>query len=267
MKRKIGVGVITCNRPAFFEKCLASIPGDVVDYIVVVNDGDPLPETNVLTGVSKVIQHPKNLGVGRAKNSALRYLLDQGADYLFLIEDDIVISDKTVFEQYIKASEVTGMSHFMYGYHGPANKQAGIPNPRLVIEYPENVKIALNPHCVGAFCFYTRDILTQIGIFDEVYFNALEHIDHSLLIVKAGKIPAYWWWPDLQNSFTLLSEQACSEVNSSIRPRPDWQENIRKAAQHFYTKHGVNFTTVADTPESTIRERLRTIFKNKTPAH
>ena len=38
----IGVGIITCNRPDFFKKCLDSIDRKWFDYLVVVNDGDDI---------------------------------------------------------------------------------------------------------------------------------------------------------------------------------------------------------------------------------
>ena len=40
----IGVGIITCNRSDFFEKCHKSIKREWYDYLVVVNDGDELTE-------------------------------------------------------------------------------------------------------------------------------------------------------------------------------------------------------------------------------
>ena len=38
----IGVGIITCNRPDFFEKCHKSIKREWYDYLVVVNDGEDI---------------------------------------------------------------------------------------------------------------------------------------------------------------------------------------------------------------------------------
>ena len=36
---KIGVGIITCNRNDFLKGLLTSLPKDVIDELVVVNDG------------------------------------------------------------------------------------------------------------------------------------------------------------------------------------------------------------------------------------
>ena len=262
MLEKIGVGVITCNRPEFFKSCFNSLPREKIDELVVVNDGDVIERPGSISP-QQYIQHTSNRGVGISKNDALKYLVDKQCTHIFLIEDDIIIKRADVFEQYIKASKQTGLSHFMFGYHGPANKRNGVPHPRLVVDYPDGVSINLNTHCVGAFCYYTRELLAEVGYMDEVYINALEHIDHSYLIVKHGGIPAYWWWPDISISCDLLTEQACSEVNSSIRPRPDWRQNIQTGAAHFFQKHKIGFTSVPDSTESDILKKLKQIHANK----
>jgi hypothetical protein len=39
---KIGLGIITCDRPAGLQKALTSLPWEWLDRVVVVNDGDPV---------------------------------------------------------------------------------------------------------------------------------------------------------------------------------------------------------------------------------
>lgn len=257
LKMKIGVGIITCNRPDFLKKCYNSIPKDRVDEIVVINDGLPLP-FDISKGV--VLDNPENLGVGKSKNRALQYLLDQGCDYLFLIEDDMLILSENIFTTYIKASQETGIQHFLFAYHGPANKNGisgGLPCPRKVIQYPSGLKISLNQHCVGAFCMYTKKSLKKVGLFDTEFNNAFEHVHHSYVLCKAGYCTEYWWWPDLADSMNYIQEQACSEHNSSIRPRKDWQENIKRGYERFLKLEGVSPTGVPDNMWQTIANKLK----------
>ena len=42
-KSRIGVAIITYNRPDFFKKCYDSIPQDRIDELLIVNDGSNLP--------------------------------------------------------------------------------------------------------------------------------------------------------------------------------------------------------------------------------
>jgi len=264
---KIGLGVITHNREDFYRQCCESIPLDVIDHVVTVNDGQPYDYN--LPGMY-FYQNFENLGVGRSKNKAMKHLLKCGCEHIFLIEDDIVIKQKGVFQKYIDTAKASGIWHLMYGYHGPANKTPSKnPNPRLIVDYKEH-QVALNQHCVGAFCYYHKGVLKNIGLMDEQFRNAWEHVEHSYQIVKAGLLPGYWWWPDVANSYEYLDELACSEENSTIRweddekkiPKQDWQENIQKGAKHFASKHGYTPVQVPDSSLDTVQHRLKFIKKN-----
>ena len=265
MSNKIGVGIVTCNREDFFKKCHESIPLDVVDELVSVNDGKPYSD---VPSDGHYIQHKTNKCVGISKNDAIRYLIEKDCDHIFIIEDDIIVKDKTVFEKYIKTAEASGLWHLMYGYHGPANKVKGKPNPRLIVDYGDE-KVALNHHCVGAFCYYYKGVIKNTGLMDEKFHNAWEHVEHSYRIVKANLLPGYWWWPDVANSYDYLDELACSEENSTIRwedpktktPKPDWQKNIQEGMEHFINKHKYAPVGVPDTHPDIVTQKLGDIKK------
>jgi GT2 family glycosyltransferase len=259
---KIGLGIITCNRFEFIKKVLKSIPFNKLDEVVLVDDGtEPLPA--IVDNLNLTyLKNEKNIGVGRSKNRAMLHLLNAGCTHIFLLEDDITIKDDNVFEAYINASEETGLKHLMFGYHGPANKTKGVPVPRLEVEFGKT-KIALNQHCVGGFCYYHRDLLMRCGLFDEAFVNAWEHVEHSYRAVLNGFLPAYWWWPDIHNSMEFLEELACSEVDSTIRPRSDWKKNIQEGAKHFFSIHNDSPVSIPDTAQNVVLQRLKEI-KTKT---
>lgn len=259
----IGVGIITCNREEFLKKCLNSLPRNKFHRIVLINDGDsPDFEDKSDHGPRRQIFSKNQLiggyhytggrkSVGYAKNMAIKALLKPGGsvelahwpgdkqevEHFFLIEDDIIIKNPNVFDAYINASKLTGIKHLMYGYHGPANKRNGKPNPRKIVDYG-NVQIALNRHCVGAFTYYHRSCFDKVGLMDTNYHNAFEHVDHSFMLAKESLSTPYWWWADLADSYDYLDELACSEDNSTIRGRADWEANIWKAVEYFELKHG-----------------------------
>lgn len=257
MSERIGVGILTYKRPEFFKACLDSIDKTRVDEIVAINDGDSygwVPED------VHFIQHEKNKGIGISKNDAFKHLLEKGCEHIFLIEDDIIVKDNNVFSTYIAAAKETGLKHMMFGYHGPANKRGQYNKPRYIVEYKQS-KIALNEHCVGAFCYYQKEVLENVGLNDEQFLNAWEHVEHSLRIVKANYLPAYWWWPDLANSCDYIGEQACSTENSTIGKRADWGENIRTGAAYFTQKHGVSPVGIAHESKDTVVSKLKDIYK------
>ena len=288
LKDNVGLGIVTCNREDFLKKVLDSIPRHKIHYLVLINDGDSADFKDKSDNGPRRFVYSKNglcgnyfytggnRGVGFAKNWAFTELLKtghsqelahwpgdkQGIDHMFIMEDDIIIKDENVFEKYIEVSKKTGLKHLMYGYHGPANKRNGKPFPRKIVDYGAGTSIALNQHCVGAFTYYNKSVIEDIGVNDSAYVNAWEHVDHSYNIVKKGYLPAYWWWPDIANSYDYLDELACSEVSSVIRPRKNWRENITRGAKHFSGKHGYLPTQVPDTHVNEVMNKLKLIKKN-----
>lgn len=259
MSDKIGLGIVTYNRPAYFKKIFATVPLQAVDSIVVVNDGLPYSQEIPV----KLIQHQENKGVGISKNDALRYLLDQGCDHLFLMEDDIMIKDVTVFQEYITASKQTGIQHFNYSQHGLMNKQGDgkTPNPRFCVDYSKDTSIALYPHCVGAFSYYTRKCLETVGLIDEDFYNACEHVEHTYRIIDKGMHPPFWSFADIVDSNKYLDDIPWSIETSTISSRPDHQSIMRKADVLFREKHGL---VPVQIPIKTLDEtklKLKEIYK------
>ena len=123
----IGIGIVTCNRDKFLDNLIKSLPEDI--YTAVVNDGDSSDMEH--SKVDYYHHNTENLGVGKSKNILFRKLMEKGFEHIFIIEDDMLIKDKEVFNKYIEASQVSGIKHMMFGYHGPANKRLGKPHPRF----------------------------------------------------------------------------------------------------------------------------------------
>lgn len=261
MGHKIGVGVITCNREDFFKKCINSIPS--VDTLVVINDGLPYPKEIYPDSVKEVIQHTTNKSVGISKNQALRYLMQDNCDHLFLIEDDMIIKRADVFEKYIKTAAKSGIWHLNFGYHGPANKTPdGRPNPRQVIDYGDGIEVAFNPNCVGSFSYYYKGIIKNIGYIDERLINCWDHVEHTMKIIKAGLHPPFWWFADVANSYDYIGELACSTQSTTITRTPEWMKNFQQGALLFQSKYGNIPTKVPDTSSQEVLQVLEKIQKN-----
>ena len=155
---RIGVGIITCNRQDYLTNLLASIKEcEIINELVIVNDGKHL-ETLEFEKPYSYLLNETNLGVAKSKNKAMQYLLDKGCDYIFIIEDDMVILDKSIFNRYIEAHKASGIHHFNYGPGSPFNRKQVIkdfdlhnrhlldqgtePNPKLVVDY-NTAKVSL----------------------------------------------------------------------------------------------------------------------------
>lgn len=274
---KIGVGIITCNRPEFFRECYNSLPLDKINEIVVINDGDPkVINFDISKGI--ILDNPKNLGVGKSKNRALKYLYEKGCDYLFLLEDDMIIKSADVFEKYINAYKKSGIHHFNYGPGSPFNRKQTIqnfdlhnrhllnqhsqPNPKMIVDY-KDVKIALYEHTVAMFSFFTREIIEKVGYIDEEYYNAWEHVDHTYRIIKAGYHPPFWWFADIANSDDYLTEAPGAIDNSSIANKTEqWEKNVYGGREIYKRKHGHYPNQPPHVTKEQVVESLKQIKKN-----
>ena len=250
---KIGVGIITCNRPEYLRNLLNTLPYDRIDTLVIVNDGKPIDTFDLHKGV--ILDNPINLGVGKSKNKAMKHLYDAGCNYIFIIEDDMLIKDATVFDKYIEAYKASGIHHFNYGPGSPFNRKQTIqnfdlhnrhlldqhsePNPKLIIEYNKGVKVALYEHTVAMLSFFTREVLEKVGYIDEDFYNAWEHVDHTYRIIKAGYHPPFWWFADIANSADYLTEAPGAIDNSSIANKTEqWEKNVYGGREIYLKKHG-----------------------------
>jgi len=248
---KIGVGIVTCNRNEYLKGLLATLPMDQINELAVVNDGKA---ENKIDIPGTWLQNEVNLGVGKSKNKLMKHLYDAGCDYIFIIEDDMLIKDKNVFMKYIEAYQESGIQHFNYGPGSPFNRKQTIqnfdihnrhlldqhspPNPRLIVEYP-NARIALYEHTVAMFSFFTREVLEKVGYIDEQFYNAWEHVDHTYRIALAGYHPPFWWFADIADSDKYLSEAPGAIDNSSIADKKEqWHKNVYGGRELYKKKHG-----------------------------
>lgn len=253
-KNKIGVGVITYKRSDYFRRTISSLPLKKIDLLIAVNDGTPYEE-EAYNNIHHVIQHEKNSGVAVAKNSALKYLLKEGCEHIFILEDDMQILREDCFEKYIEASKESNILHFNYGPGSPFNlkqkvknfdlhnrhllDQASEPNPKLTINYTHDIGVVLYEHTVAMFSYFHRSVLEKVGLIDEQFYNAWEHVDHTYQIYKAGHHPPFWWFADVKDSHLLLKPQDGAIDNSSIADKGNkWIENVQKGAELYKNKNG-----------------------------
>ena len=256
MSIKIGIGIITCDRPDYLKKLVKSLNSIPTNNIAIINDGDKQIDGGKIYTHNNI---PSKQGVGKAKNQALKLLKDN--DYIFLIEDDIIIKDTIVFEKYIEASNLSGIQHFNFAFHGLDNyKPDGTPAVQLKIDYSSNVSVCLYPNVYGAFSMYTKKCIETVGLMDEFYYNAMEHVDHTASIIKAGMHPPFRWFADIADSNKYIEEIDKAHAGSEIRRDQKWIENFHKAADHFAKKFSFDvrnpYTAVASKEETvnTIKE-------------
>lgn len=258
MKDKIGVGIITYNRPEFFKECYNSLP-DYMDEVVVINDGDQF-DFDATNNTTTILTRGKN--VGFAKNVAMKYLIDNDCDYIFTMEDDIAIKDRDVFRKYINAYKATGIHHFNFGFSQRENLDYNFnPVYRKIIDYG-NTKIILTKNILGAFTFYTRTALQSIGL--HYYKFNKGHGDHLELTYRAYKLgfaTPFWWFADLHGSWDMLKNLSNMGDDSKVRTPETFWANFNEASDNFKYLHGYDIFKIPELPESEVVGVLKNLKK------
>lgn len=255
---KIGIGITTWRRPDLFSKLLENLKNlDERFHFAFVFDGDSsswskYDLSQTWENFGNRYQNYKfgvNVGVARAKNKAIELLSKSDVDYYFLLDDDILIKDLSVFDYYINAHILTKLKHFMF-LHIPPNKITS------TIMYAEDFGITIHEHAQGAFMMFTKDHLKDIGNFDTSMVNALEHVDITFRSYTAQGLP-FWSFIDV-----LGSEEYLEEVggDSTITNKDKYTLNLHKSAVRWMEKYG---HSVAETPRIAFTELVDRLKKIK----
>ena len=232
----VAIGVTTYNRPRFADKSLRALEANVSGLgcpVSVYNDGsDQRYRAEYQRAYRRlpdaiVFEAPENRGVAAAKNTLLQWMLDTtDAEWLFLLEDDIILKSPMAVTEYVRAAEDNGLHHLSFAHHGPAN--VGGP-----VEVTNG--IGYFPHSIGAWCIYSRESLLGAGLFDENFHNAWEHVEHEMRLFTHGYMPGCGphRFPDDIDSALVLAELPDAIAKSAIRPRVDWNSSIVEGLRYW----------------------------------
>lgn len=212
----IGFGLVSFGREDFREQALGGIAehvAPVVDRMAFVFDCSP---------------------VGVAKNKVIRRLLEDGCTWIVISEDDVVAQSPDAILGYVKACEESGYEHLMFHGHGPHNpRPVGGAGP-----------VTLWPNYVGAWSIYSRNCLEKVGLFDENFYNAWEHVEHSLRLAEAGFTAPWRGAADATGSENWLQEIPGSIERSVIRPDPTWAGRMAEGQEYWKATYPDSYFTV-----------------------
>lgn len=150
--------IVTYNGKRWYDRCFTSLR--VSDYPINTIVVDNASSDNTVDYIKNnfpeifLIESQQNLGFGQGNNLGIKYALDKGADYIFLLNQDVWIETDTV-------SELVRISN--------ENSQYSILSPINVTAEKENILDGfLN------YLFNYRNV--DKTLFDDLYFNRLEDV-------------------------------------------------------------------------------------------
>ena len=226
---KVAVGITTYNRPQFADKSIRAARAALAGLdcpLAVYNDGSGAKHRGAYKRAYRraesatIFDASENRGVAYAKNRLIDWMLkDTNAEWLFLLEDDILIESPEAVTEYIRIAEQTGIHHLSFAHHGTANSDGPVDVDDEVAYYSNSI---------GAWCSYSREVLTECGSLDENFINAWEHVEHEMRMIYSGWMPGAGphRFPDARDSALWLREIPGALEQSVIRPRDDWNSSI-----------------------------------------
>ena len=234
LDEKIGVAVITYDRKDNFIKLLTQLKSiDYIDQLVVVKnqniDYGDIDYSDII-----FIHEPNDVGVGKCKNLALTSLTNSKVDHLFLIEDDMVIKNPDVFKIYIDTAKCFNLGHLNFGSAwDPKMKQYYSVS---YIFQANNLKLSIYRRLCGSFSYFSKEVIDKIGLFDDRYINALEHVDHTYRISLAGYYTPFHFFADIYKSYDYLGYSDCGKT-STINLKEDYQARLIRASEIWLNKY------------------------------
>ena len=208
--------------------CLGSLMlQDYPNFMVVVVDNcsndDSVAKIAQAYPSVRLIETGANLGFSGGNNVGIRLALDEGADYVWLLNNDTVAPPDTASKLVAKAQaepqagEVGTVLHHM-GSPGVVQAWGG------AILYPwkfYRARLVTTPHKFGqntalmaASVLLRREVLKEVGLLDESFFMYYEDSDLSFRIYKAG-----WKLVVAEDTAVLHKEGASLGARNPLRAR------------------------------------------------
>ena len=205
---KILTIIVTYNGLQWYDRCFGSLQRSAIplDIMVVDNasqDGsadwiaEHYPEINL-------IRSDKNLGFGQANNIGMRYALDNGYDYVFLLNQDAWLHTNECIERLVNAAEnnpeyMILSPLWLYGSGERITK--GSKQHMIALEGPNNdfvsdmylgkalQEVYETDYMPAAAWLLPRKTLEQIGGFDPLFFHRGEDDNYMQRVhYHGGKI-------------------------------------------------------------------------------
>lgn len=159
MNLKLFVIIVTYKGKRWYDRCFTSLSKSTipVQTIVVDNASNDGTVEYIKENYPKIhlIESQQNLGFGRANNMAMRYALDNGCDYVFLLNQDAWVEPDT-FEKLVDIHK----RHPEYGLLGPV--QVNAEKTKVLGGV---IRFLVNPDNINIDMF--SDLM--MGTVDEVY--------------------------------------------------------------------------------------------------
>lgn len=236
--QKIGIGILTYNRPMQFSLLLNAIKRIAyIDEIRIVKNKnvdymqfDPLQtDPDISTAIVE------DAGIGICKNALMRQLLAADCQHVFIIEDDVKIKKDDAFKKYIDTAAEFNLHHLNFCH----TYDQAVPEHTLIMPFLSlkhgNYAIDIYRRLSGVFEYFTAYSLKKVGLIDERYINALEHCEHTYRMSNAMLTTPFYAFADIYHSWEYIEDTG---ICTTIAKDSKYTQRLMNAAQLFKQTHG-----------------------------
>ena len=234
--KKVFVIIVTYKGKRWYDKCFQSLRQSAIPVQTIVVDNSPTNEDAeyIKTHSPEIhlIKTSENLGFGRANNLGMRYALENGCDYVFLLNQDTWIEKDSisalinVAEQYPEYGILSPIH--LNGEHTEINSIIGIGknyrNEKLLSDlYLNRLNDIYETNYVNAAAWLLpRKTLETIGGFDPIFLHYEEDDNYINRVIyhgfKIGVCPKVYITHDHHDS-------KLSDERLQLRKRQFWLVN------------------------------------------
>lgn len=254
---RVTVIVLNWNGKDDTIECLNSLK--LIDYssldILVVDNGSSDDSVEVIRSEFPdvaVIEAGENLGYAGGNNVGIKYALQQGAEYILVLNNDTIV-DPNLVDAFIEAANAYPEAgilnakiyyysepHKIWAVGGGWNKNncdlilIGLGEIDDGIIYKEPFEV---DYAIGCALFFHRTVVERIGFIEDKFFLNFEEIDWCSRARKAGykiySIPAAKIWHKVSASFG--GEEAPLRRYYLVRNNMLWAKRNLSLSERFLT--------------------------------
>lgn len=218
--KKVAIVILNFNGGENTHECLKSIKklqsNTYKLQIIVVDNASKDNSLKIIKSDFSeidILENKDNLGFSEGNNVGIRYALNNGSDYILVLNNDTIV-DKNLLEELIKTIEkdrrigiISPKIYFAKGYefHKSRYKSSdlgkvlwyagGVMDLNNVIGHHRGVdeidngkydKEEETDYATGCCMFIKREVLEKVGLFDKKYYLYYEDSDLSFRAKKTG---------------------------------------------------------------------------------
>lgn len=259
----VGVGIATYNRQFLFKQLFDKVKNNsIVDFIAIVKNKDidyGKDSPTLLANNTNIFSYNvlDDIGVGYCKNVCLKKLLDLGCKHIFIIEDDVDITNDDVFNQFILTAHEFNIGHMNW------NSIPSVKNNAIYTIISNDIAIDICSRLCGSFSYFSREALQYCGIINTSFINALEHVEHAYRIAINKFAPPFYAFPQIHDCHNYLKD--CGEQSTIDHDSPLYNKHLITGCQYFKELYGKSLNEMSIPTMDVVKQYLieQIIYKNK----